>query len=325
MCGKKILIITKSFIKKPLVQNNNRKFFQYNKEKASFVWKQGKILKNIASNYFSQIDLMSYKEIEESLVEKHKMDEIKKYNYIISVGGDGTFLTCGHIIDNSRQILLGINSNPIKSEGFLCQIPFDENRIIDALNRIVNENYKILKRKRYTIDLYNKNNEKKVYFFGLNEVFFGSRDNSSTFRYDFKVNGHSMDHLRSTGCILYTGTGSTGWAKSMKQMTRTHVKEVLELYNPSITQEEIHRVRDLYNKKLEMRPDYGKMRYLHREMFNRISKHRHGGAGTDFEIINKTINGFLAFDGYYYGMELDDRAVVKISDDSMDLSCFDFD
>lgn len=325
MNPKKVLIITKSFIKKPLVQNNNRKFFQYNKEKASFVWKQGLMLKNIVSNYFEQVDLMSYKEIEESLAEKHKIDEIKKYNYIISVGGDGTFLTCGHIIDNSTQILLGINSNPLKSEGFLCQIPYNTAKITKTLDKITTNNFKILKRKRYTIDLFNKQNEKKVHFFGLNEVFFGSKDNSSTFRYDFKVNGDSMDHLRSTGCILYTGTGSTGWAKSMKKMTKTHVEEVLGLYREGVRREDVERVTALYNKKLEMHPEYGKMRFLHREMFNRISKHRHEGEGSDFEIVNRTMNGFLAFDGYYYGMEMEDRAEVKMSDASMDLSCFCFD
>ena len=48
------------------------------------------------------------------------------------------------------------------------------------------------------------------------------------------------------------------------------------------------------------------------------------GEGTEFEIVNKTMNGFLAFDGYFYGMDIEDKAVIKISDQSMDLSCFDF-
>jgi NAD kinase len=324
MKSKKLLIITKAFVQKPLIQTNNRKLFIYDEEQACYTREKGKKLKQISSEFFDNIDLYSYKEIEEMLMEQKYVEDLNSFDYIISVGGDGTFLTCGHLIDNNRQILLGVNSNPSQSVGFLCQIPFEEDTIRKTMKRIREEDFRILKRKRYTIDLFNAENEKEAYFFGLNEVFLSSRDTSSTFRYDFKFDGQQLKNLRSTACIIYTGTGSTGWARSMKLMTKTQIRDVLSIHDPNVSEEQVLKTRDLYNKKIEMHPAYEKMRFLHREMFDRMINHQHEGEGTEFEIVNRSINGFMAFDGYYYDLKLHDKVVIKISDEDKDLSCFDF-
>ena len=38
---------------------------------------------------------------------------------MVSVGGDGHFLNCANYIQNQNTSILGINSNPKKSFGFL--------------------------------------------------------------------------------------------------------------------------------------------------------------------------------------------------------------
>lgn len=58
-------------------------------------------------------------------------------------------------------------------------------------------------------------------FLFLNEIFCGSNDHASSYRYDFKNFSANEDFkfMRSTGVIIFTGTGSTAWVKSMNQLS----------------------------------------------------------------------------------------------------------
>ena len=63
------------------------------------------------------------------------------------------------------------------------------------------------------IKIYNKERKKIEEFIFMNDVFFGTSDPGTTLRYNFhcKQKNLLMENIKSTGCIFYTGTGSSAW------------------------------------------------------------------------------------------------------------------
>lgn len=50
----------------------------------------------------------------------------------------------------------------------------------------------------------------------LNEVFAAEKDVSTTSMYRLEVDGKDMGKFKSSGVIIATGTGSTGWLYSAR-------------------------------------------------------------------------------------------------------------
>lgn len=55
--------------------------------------------------------------------------------------------------------------------------------------------------------------------FVLNEVFTAEKDTGSASRYRIRQDAIDMGVYKSSGLIIATGTGSTGWLYSSRQMT----------------------------------------------------------------------------------------------------------
>lgn len=53
----------------------------------------------------------------------------------------------------------------------------------------------------------------------LNEVFAAEKDVSTTSMYRLEVDGKDMGKFKSSGIIIATGTGSSGWLYSARQVT----------------------------------------------------------------------------------------------------------
>lgn len=124
---------------------------------------------------------------------------------IITVGGDGTFLRTSHFIRGSTSIL-GINSELEFSEGALTSLNENE---LGNLEKILNGNYKIIKRPRARVTL----NNELIKELALNEVYVGAANQFHTSRYIIKLNGKEEEH-RSSGVLVVTGSGSNAWYKS---------------------------------------------------------------------------------------------------------------
>ena len=72
----------------------------------------------------------------------------KNKNLIIAVGGDGTFLRASHFVKD--ELLLGVNSNPKKKEGFFmssCKNDFDKKLKLFLKNKFYVEKHTRLKSK----------------------------------------------------------------------------------------------------------------------------------------------------------------------------------
>lgn len=63
----------------------------------------------------------------------------------------------------------------------------------------------------------------------LNEVFAAEKDVSCTSMYRINVDGRDMGKFKSSGIIIATGTGSSGWLYSARQITQEDVSTINDI------------------------------------------------------------------------------------------------
>lgn len=132
---------------------------------------------------------------------------VKKFDFVITLGGDGTILSALLHIRDSGVPILGINLGRL---GFLASI--EKKRIPEAIS--------LVKRGMYQIDerglLYLESN---LPIFGdtrfaLNDCTFLKRDTSSMITIHTYINGAYLNSYWADGLIVATPTGSTGYSLS---------------------------------------------------------------------------------------------------------------
>jgi hypothetical protein len=133
---------------------------------------------------------------------------LKKRDFIIALGGDGT------VLGTSRLTKLSVNSDtPILtvrgsngSVGALCYYNLD---LVDfALNQIKQEKYTVEKWTRVKATCNGSS------ICGLNEIYIGSEFSVRASKYNLYFK-HQKDYQISSGVVISTGTGITGWFKSI--------------------------------------------------------------------------------------------------------------
>ena len=155
---------------------------------------------NIVKNSLRKRNI-NFKYIERSELKK---TIFRNKNLVIVIGGDGTFLRTSHFVKN--QLLLGVNSNPNKKEGFFmscCKNDFDKKFELFLKNKFYVEK---LTRLKSRID-------KKEICSALNEVFIGNKVPYKTSLYKIFL-GNKNEEQKSSGVLVGTGSGSNAWLKS---------------------------------------------------------------------------------------------------------------
>ncbi len=131
----------------------------------------------------------------------------KSMDFMISMGGDGTFLDTVGYVGASQIPVLGINLGRL---GFLAGIPTEEiNMAVEALSRGA---YEMEKRTLMHLDanipLFNG------IPFALNEFTIHKKDTSSMIKIHTYLNGEFLNTYWADGLIVSTPTGSTGYSMS---------------------------------------------------------------------------------------------------------------
>jgi len=129
----------------------------------------------------------------------------KNKDLVIVVGGDGTFLRAAHHIDDTP--IFAVSSDVRYNEAFYAQAT--PNNFVKKFKLLLKGKFRIRKMPR----LEAKINGNKLPYPAVNEIFFGSRHPYHTSRYVIKVKGKS-EFQKSSGVLITTSSGSTGWAKS---------------------------------------------------------------------------------------------------------------
>ena len=141
------------------------------------------------------------------IFESHLDFRIKRFDMVITLGGDGTILKAATIIRDSGIPILGINLGRL---GFLARVEI--NNVVDSLRQ--------LNRGRYTTEerdmLYLESN---LPIFGetpfaLNDCTLLKRDTSSMITINAYINGAYLNSYWADGLIIATPTGSTGYSLS---------------------------------------------------------------------------------------------------------------
>ena len=131
--------------------------------------------------------------------------DYRKYDFIITVGGDGTFLEASHKITD--QLIIGVNSAPNHSVGRYC-IATDQN--FEAIfKKILSRNAKVAKYQRLRVEF----EENKIAVEALNDVLICHSNPAMLCRYYLKV-GALKEEQRSSGVWVSTAAGSSGAIRS---------------------------------------------------------------------------------------------------------------
>ena len=127
----------------------------------------------------------------------------KKYDFVISIGGDGTILRSANEIGELSIPIIGLNKGRL---GFLANSPIE---IIDSIiEKITNSNYRISERTIIQVEFEGKTKN------ALNEISISRKNTTSLITIDTKLNDQYLNTYWADGLIISTPTGSTGYSLS---------------------------------------------------------------------------------------------------------------
>ena len=128
-------------------------------------------------------------------------------DFVISLGGDGTFLRAASRVGMKNIPILGVNLGHL---GFLADIAPDE--AADAIDDIFNKKYRFVERS--VIEASVDNEQLAGNPFALNEVAVLKRDIASMISIRTTINGEFLTTYQADGLIVSTPTGSTAYSLS---------------------------------------------------------------------------------------------------------------
>jgi NAD+ kinase len=135
------------------------------------------------------------------------MKKISEMDFMLVLGGDGTFLSCARAVEHHETPILGIHLGDL---GFLAKVTLDD--IFQRLDQVAKGDYLIEKRSMVKAVLKKRGSEKVLY--GLNDFVVTSGESHRLLVSEVFVNGRRVSEYRSDGLIVATPTGSTAYSLS---------------------------------------------------------------------------------------------------------------
>lgn len=158
---------------------------------------------------FMEVQTKLSKVIKNKVVEKEFIPSyiFSEKNLIIVIGQDGLV---ANVAKYSKNIpIIAINPDEGRYDGIL--LPFTTQNFLHGVNAVINESYKV-KKMRFAEAVLNDGQK----LLAVNDLFIGISSHSSA-RYKIMLNGKEETHS-SSGIIVSTKTGSTGWLSSIFNM-----------------------------------------------------------------------------------------------------------
>jgi len=125
----------------------------------------------------------------------------KKYDLVVTVGGDGTFFLASHAVESTP--VLGVNSDPDHSLGLHCGA--DRRTLSRVLDQVLRGTAPVVRLARLAIFV----NGRRVRAYAVNDVLFASPNPALMSRYDLSIDGGPAERQRSSGVWFCTASGST--------------------------------------------------------------------------------------------------------------------
>ncbi|PNI25642.1 NADK2 isoform 7, partial [Pan troglodytes] len=234
--------------------------------------------------------------IEVRLVKRREYDEetVRWADAVIAAGGDGTMLLAASKVLDRLKPVIGVNTDPERSEGHLCLPVRYTHSFPEALQKFYRGEFRWLWRQRIRlylegtginpvpVDLHeqqlslNQHNRalnierahderseasgpQLLPVRALNEVFIGESLSSRASYYEISVDDGPWEKQKSSGLNLCTGTGSKAWSFNINRVATQAVEDVLNI------------VTNEYNESLLYSPEEPKILFSIREpIANRV-------------------------------------------------------
>ncbi len=172
----------------------------FDKEVQEIIDQCCEVLENVNVNIVSVINLSAKKN------KKNNLKEVSsKSDLIISIGGDGTMLSCSRDLGYFGVPILGINLGNL---GFLTDIAPEE--ITSRLIEVVKGSYTKEKRSFLEVSINTKENN----FLALNEAVIHSGAVAKMIGYELLIDNDFVFRQKADGLIISSPTGSTAYSLS---------------------------------------------------------------------------------------------------------------
>jgi NAD+ kinase len=144
----------------------------------------------------------------EVAVFKDDVQSLKGVQFLLSVGGDGTFLSAVKYALAMGIPIVGINCGRL---GFLTYISSED--LEGALTQLLEGDYEI--EYRSMLELVEPESLFEGFNYAVNEVTVHKLDNSSMIKIETSINGEFLANYWADGLIVCTPTGSTAYSLSV--------------------------------------------------------------------------------------------------------------
>lgn len=277
-----------------------------------------------ARRFFPAVTMLTAQEMVELQEPTRRLEE---YDLVIPIGGDGTFMAAAHCVESARTLMLGVNSNPRVSKGFLTPLKFFEESFGTSLRRVFESvaagRYQTERRKRFEFFRHASPQKRLL---GLNDFFLGPVSVSKSVFYDFKTRLSSVRSVRSTGCLLYTGTGATGWAKSMHFLGAGKINLLAQHFGLTLSPEQVEAFQAGLDAQYLFHPAASVIGFIHREMIPSQRDEPTEGYSDQFFVRNKSLDGgCIAVDGWLSQIASGEEFSIALAPEEHDLSCLTLD
>uniref|UniRef100_A0A3B5KU69 NAD kinase 2, mitochondrial n=1 Tax=Xiphophorus couchianus TaxID=32473 RepID=A0A3B5KU69_9TELE len=280
--------------------------------------------------------------MEVRVVRRGEYDEevVRWADAIVSAGGDGTMLLVASKVLNKDKPVVGVNTDPERSEGHLCLPVRYTHAFPEALERLCRGEFRWLWRQRLRLHLegtginptpvdlheqqlsleqhnrahristverqqtlhpaYSKPSLLPVR--SLNEIFIGESLSSRASYYEISVDGGPWEKQKSSGLSVCTGTGSKAWSFNINKLAEQSVEEVLRI------------VTDDYNASLVFAPDEPRLFYSVREPISNhvFSSSRQRGFASRVCVRSRCWDACMVVDGGT-SFEFNDGAIATVT------------
>jgi NAD+ kinase len=162
----------------------------------------------IEKNFYNLIKINNFPEKEYQTFSNYT-DLNDSFEVMLTVGGDGTFLRAVTYVRDLDIPVLGVNIGRL---GFLATI--QKENISEAINLLLNKQYKINERSLLTVTTSQKNNDLSDINFALNEISVSRRNTTSMVTVETYLDDEYLTSYWADGLIVATPTGSTGYSLS---------------------------------------------------------------------------------------------------------------
>ncbi|TRZ13185.1 hypothetical protein HGM15179_013928 [Zosterops borbonicus] len=212
------------------------------------------------------VDSLRNERIEVRLVKRREYNEetVRWADAVISAGGDGTMLLAASKVFDKFKPVIGINTDPERSEGHLCLPVRYTHSFPEALQKLYRGEFRWQWRQRIRlylegtginptpVDLHEQQLSQEQHsrahinerfqdqrsdisgphllpVRALNEVFIGESLSSRASYYEISVDDGPWEKQKSSGLNVCTGTGSKAWSYNINKVAHQAIEEILKI------------------------------------------------------------------------------------------------